>query len=105
MLCYLFEVSCSIQLPEGAHLHDVFHVGLLKPFHGEPPSSPTSLTLIKDGFVVATPTCVQRARCRDGAWEVLVEWLGLPVDDAIWEPCQAFAERYLDFRLEDELFA
>jgi len=47
---------------------------------------------------------VRRARLQHGAWELLVEWQGLPPDDATWEPRESFVERYPDFRLEDELF-
>ena len=33
-----------------------------------------------------------------------MEWQGLSLDDATWEPWESFVERYPDFQLKDELF-
>lgn len=86
------HVAYRLLLPEGACLHDVFHVGVLKPFHGDPRTLLPPLPTKWDGCLVLTPACVQRARRHVGSWELLVEWLGLPIDDSTWEPRQDFTE-------------
>jgi hypothetical protein len=89
----------------GARIHDVFHVGLLKPFRGEPPANPPALPSTADGRLLPGPEKVLQAQLRRGAWYVLIQWAGLPTEEATWEQREEFRQHYPDFQLEDELFA
>jgi hypothetical protein len=46
------DVAVRLELPQGARLHDVFHVGVLKKFIGAPPASPPALPAIHNGTVI-----------------------------------------------------
>jgi len=98
------DVAYRLQLPEGARIHDVFHVGVLKPFHGTPPPSTLALPPLQQGRLLHALERVLRSQLRRGAWHVLVLWAGLPESEATWEPVDAMREAFPDFQLEDELF-
>ena len=93
------DVAVRLALPQGARLHDVFHVGVLKKFVGKPPASPPALPVIHHGAVVPEPLRVERARLARGVRQVLVHWRGEPADSASWEDLDGFRAAYPDFQL------
>jgi hypothetical protein len=98
-------VAYRLELPEGARIHDVFHVGVLKPFRGDlPPMSPPLLPPMRHGRLLLEPGRALRAQLRRGEWHVLIQWVNLPEADATWEPLDDFRARFPSFQLEDELF-
>jgi len=97
------DVAYKLALPAGAHIHDVFHVGLLKKFYGEPPSQTPPLPLVQHGRVVVEPEAVIRGRLARGRREVLVRWKGAPAAKTSWVALDDFREQFPHFQLEDEL--
>lgn len=97
-------VAYRLHLPEGARIHDVFHVGILKPFHDVPPSAPAPLPPPQNSRLLTHPARVLGSSKRRGAWHVLVQWEGMSADDATWEPVHVFRAAHPSFHLEDEMF-
>jgi hypothetical protein len=97
-------VAYRLQLPDGARIHDVFHVGVLKPWRGAPPETLPALPPLRHGRVLLTPECALKAQLRRGTWVVLIKWKGLDASEATWEPVDDFKTRFPEFQLEDELF-
>jgi hypothetical protein len=99
------EVAYRLELPTGARIHDVFHVGLLKPYRGVPPVLPPALPAMENGRLLPSPEKVLKARIQRGVWHVQVQWSGTQPTEATWEPLQQFTSSYPHFQLEDELFS
>ena len=97
------SVAYRLQLPPGARLHDVFHVGLLKPFRGTPPDSVPPLPPIQHGQVCLQHAAVTQSRLARGVRQVLVQWKDKPSAEASWMPLDEFRTLHPDFQLEDEL--
>jgi hypothetical protein len=98
------NVAYCLRLPEGAHIHDVFHVGVLEPFRGTPPAATPALPPLHNGHVLHRPARALRAQLRRGVWHVLIQWESLPEADATWEPVDKFRALFPSFQLKDELF-
>lgn len=98
------NVDYRLQLPAGAHIHDVFHVGLLKPFHGAPPASTPALPPTQHGRRLPDPEHVLQSQLRRGSWFVLIKWAGLHESEATWEAIDDFRTTYPALQLEDKLF-
>jgi len=97
------DVAYRLVLPAGARIHDVFHVGLLKPFHGDPPEQTPVLPPIQHGRVVVEPAEVLRGRLARGRRELLVRWKGAPASETSWVELEEFKRQFPAFQLEDEL--
>uniref|UniRef100_A0A8I7BBU6 Reverse transcriptase n=1 Tax=Hordeum vulgare subsp. vulgare TaxID=112509 RepID=A0A8I7BBU6_HORVV len=100
-LAYLLE------LPAGSRLHDIFHVGLLKAYRGDPPAATPTLPPTSDGRLLpasAQVAKVLQAQQRRDVWHVLVQWTGLPEEEATWEKLDDFRQQFPHVQLEDELF-
>jgi hypothetical protein len=97
------EVAYRLTLPQGAKLHDVFHVGLLKRFVGSPPATPPALPPTHHGATQPVPERASRTKLARGVRQVLIHWQGEPASSASWEDLEDFQARYPQFQLEDEL--
>jgi hypothetical protein len=97
------DVAYKLELPAGAKLHSVFHVGLLKPYHGTTPTRPGVLPPTRHGRAIPQSTEVIKGRLARSVHELLVRWTGQAAADATWVELGTFKRDFPSFQLEDEL--
>jgi hypothetical protein len=97
------SVAYKLELPTNARLHNVFHVGLLKPYHGTTPSGPGVLPPTRHGRACPQPAKIIKGRLAWGIQELLTRWDGRPVVEATWVELSAFKQAFPTFQLEDAL--
>jgi hypothetical protein len=97
------DVAYRLALPIGARIHDVLHVGLLKPFHGTPTEQPPGLPPVQHGRVLSEPDRVLQRRLARGRRQLLVRWKGAPASETAWVDLEDFVQQYPAFQLADEL--
>jgi hypothetical protein len=97
------EVAYRLELPLGAKLHNVFHVVLLKKFHGDVPTASGWLPPIRHGRACLEPATVTKSRLAHGNVELLVNWKGRANADASWMVATEFQHLHPGFKLEDAL--
>jgi hypothetical protein len=87
----------------GAHLHDIFHVGLHKRFTDEPPSALGPLPPIRHGRAYLRPVSITQSSVTRGQLELLVHWADRPVAEEGWIDVTEFHALYPEFQRKDEL--
>jgi hypothetical protein len=97
------DVVVWLALPAGARIHDVFHVGLLKKFQGEPPAATPPLPPLRHGAIDPEPALTVRYRVIGGVPQALIQWQGAIAASATREDTTTFRAKYLAFQLKDEL--
>jgi hypothetical protein len=97
------DVDYCLELPPGARLHNVFHVGLLKQFHGKPSVAPGQLPPTHHELACLELMAVTKSRLARGQIEFLVTWKGRATMDASWMAATELWHLYPSFQLEDKL--
>ena len=103
------EVAYKLELPSTSRLHPVFHVTVLKKRVGNPslissdlPAFDTEGNLLIRPIIDLRYRNWKKGRGMTKVWQVLVQWQGVPTEEATWEDYDEMVERFPDFFLEDK---
>ncbi|KAM0028419.1 putative nucleotidyltransferase, Ribonuclease H [Helianthus debilis subsp. tardiflorus] len=102
------QVAYKLQLPPEAKIHNVFHVSMLRKCTGKPTQQITPLHLVDSSSTLKLHPAQlldQRTLLRGSSSvpQYLVQWEGLPVQEATWEDKAILQRIFPDFHLEDKV--
>ncbi|WVZ90257.1 hypothetical protein U9M48_036572 [Paspalum notatum var. saurae] len=97
------DVAVRLALPARARIHDVFHVGVLKKFHGAPPDTTPPLPPLLHGAITPEPERAVKLRVARGVRQVLIQWKDQSPASSTWEDVDSFTTQFPAFQLGDEL--
>jgi len=99
-------VAYRVNFPAGVRIHPVFHCSNLKPFRGEPGSTP-AIPLppnFHENQPLIFPLAILGSRRATAEphnpWQVLVQWQGLSPEETSWEDWDQLRQ---DYHLEDKV--
>jgi len=102
------NVAYKLQLPEGVHIHSVFHMSLLKKYVGDASDTHTDLPPVSDeGAIILEPEAILDHRWvkQGGKFlaESLVKWKHLLTEEATWEVTESLCHQFPNLNLEDKV--
>ncbi|XP_072087790.1 uncharacterized protein [Arachis hypogaea] len=105
ILAKIGQVAYELKLLEGARVHPVFHVSLLKKcVKPTAQIQPLPTTLTKEYELQSEPQEILAVRKNAaGKLEVLIKWRDLPEFENSWEATAAIQEAFPFFHLEDKV--
>ncbi|XP_052297225.1 uncharacterized protein LOC127902358 [Citrus sinensis] len=109
VLARVGSVAYKLELPSTSKIHSVFHISVLKPYHGNDPAishplpelSVDNHPLLLPAAICATQIVLQQGKPTP---QVLVQWTDNSPENSSWENFDAFCTLYPAFHLEDKFF-
>jgi hypothetical protein len=93
-------VAYKLELLEGAKIHNVFHVSLLKKWTGEVLPVLATLPTLNEDNAIIKPLAILEHRHMHGEEGILLHWLHHSPTDATWQSLFEFQLRFPSFALE-----